>query len=341
MKIPTVLTFTLAVVGWVAGVRAQSFSRVVNNQPQWTAQCSKLANLTPPKGSMSLKKFYLEKLKNASVTAYRFVPGEPRPTVYQLSMPKLERQEWLKGLVPQPRAYKNPKEWVFIDPSKTSADPDWARYHVPDLGFSEDSCCGCDDAEAFRLRQVLSYQDGAFLIQNLLIAPLCARRSAKGSLDWYPLCEVAYCDQPLESGTLTFIGTDVLDYQLNRDCKPVTRVEKNLVKLVMHDFQAGRLEVTGAEGSENIPVTEFLTWDMPVDTLVEYDGAGNARWKTVRKERSLNAEYRFRIEQDFYFNAANEKLYSRVKSVLLMEPIFLPNGQLRGYRPLYRLEKLR
>ncbi|MEK7224834.1 MAG: hypothetical protein AAB221_04040, partial [Bacteroidota bacterium] len=38
---------------------------------QWAAECDKVVNLSPKIKEYSLKKWYLEKLKSSSVTAYR------------------------------------------------------------------------------------------------------------------------------------------------------------------------------------------------------------------------------------------------------------------------------
>src|SRR5258705_8904617 len=89
---------------------------------QWAAECDKLVNLSPKVQAYSLKKWYSDKLKNNSVTAYHLDNDRDNVIPYQLSMPALQKQNWLKGLTPALPGYRNPKEWYFVDKTKPASD---------------------------------------------------------------------------------------------------------------------------------------------------------------------------------------------------------------------------
>src|ERR1700741_4225483 len=80
-------------------------SQVYNSVPiqhdtafQWEAMSDKLINLYAGPGKSSLKKWYLDKLKKDTVTAYTMNKSGRFYSSYEAAMPQLERQEWLNGL---------------------------------------------------------------------------------------------------------------------------------------------------------------------------------------------------------------------------------------------------
>ena len=112
---------------------------------QWAAECDKVVNLSPKINEYSLKKWYFNKLKNSSVTAYRKNAGSSSVSSYTLSMPELQTQDWLKGLGVELPPYKNPKEWIFYDKTMHKENYERYKYRVGGAKFSADSCCGCVD----------------------------------------------------------------------------------------------------------------------------------------------------------------------------------------------------
>src|SRR5687768_3746156 len=63
---------------------------------QWIGESDKVINLTPKDPSLSLKKWYLDKIRKGGVTAYTMNSDRRSLSPYQFSMPSLETQAWLK-----------------------------------------------------------------------------------------------------------------------------------------------------------------------------------------------------------------------------------------------------
>ena len=81
---------------------------------------------------------------------------------------------------------------------------------------------------------------------------------------------------------------------------------------------------------------------MPADTMAVYDMTDPSKiieFKVLQAERSSTDFCRIRIKQDLYFDFRNERLYSVVKSVILMEVIYMYDGvTVRGKKSFCRLE---
>lgn len=316
---------------------------------QWAAESDKVINLSPKINEYSLKKWYLDKLKNGSVNAYKKNEGSSSISSYTLSMSGLQNQDWLKGLEIELPAYKNPKEWYFVDNSKAENDYDRLKFRVGAGKFSTDSCCGCDEADAFRAKQILNYKNGKFSIYNVFISPLCARQTTNPPFEWYPLCNVAYNDKfdrkfPGISKDVVLLNTDEVDYEFSRiDPSPfdsvLTVYRTDIGSLIYQDILKGNLKAVEIETSKQIPLKKFLTWRMPTDTMGVYNDNGEvSSYKAVQQERSSSEFSRLRIKQDLYFDFKNERLYSVIRSVVIMLPVRSYDGSLRGYMPYCRLE---
>lgn len=318
---------------------------------QWAAESDKVVNLSPKINEYSLKKWYLNKLRNSSVTVYKKNPGSSAVSSYTLSMPGLQTQDWLKGLSIELSAAKHPQEWYFTDNSK--AKDDWNRYkaRAGKLNFNADSCCGCDDADAFRARQVLTYKNGRFSIHNVFISPLCVRQTAAPPADWYPLCNVAYNDNmerkfPGLSKDVVLLNTNELDYDFSTENPTpfdsvLTVYRTDIGNLIYQDILKGRLKAVNAETGKIIPALKITTTGMPADTVNVYDVDDpdkiTAR-RVVHSERNPRDFNRIRIKQDLYFDFKNERLYSVVRSVILLQVARLQNGMIRGQYVFCRLE---
>jgi hypothetical protein len=187
---------------------------------QWAAECDKVVNLSPKVKEYSLKKWYLDKLRTSYVIAYKKKQGSSSVSSYILSMPDLQTQEWLKGLSIELSPQKHPQEWYFLD--RTLPADDYTRYkeRVRSLNLAADSCCGCDEADAFMAKQILNYKNGKFSIYNVFISPLCARQTTTPPAVWYPLCNVAYNDNmernfPGMSKDIVLLNTNEVEYNFD------------------------------------------------------------------------------------------------------------------------------
>jgi len=317
---------------------------------QWAAESDKVINLTPKANVISLKKWYLDRLKGSSVKAYRKNSGFF--SSYPLSMPGLQTQDWLKGLAIELSPHRFPQEWYFFD--KTLPPDDYNRYkaRVRNLNLNADSCCGCDDADAFRAKQVLSYTNGKFKIYNVFISPLCARQTASPPAEWYPLCNVAYNDNserkfPGVSKDVLLLNTNELDYDFDTRNQSgldsvYTSYRTDIGNLLYQDILLGRLRPVDVQAGKMIPVKKLLTIGMPADTLPSFDADDPEKltaYRVVQQQRNPRDFNRIRIKQDLYFDFKNERLYSVIRSVTLLETVYGRNSKtVIGWTPFCRLE---
>ncbi|MBK9570314.1 MAG: hypothetical protein IPO53_10660 [Chitinophagaceae bacterium] len=63
---------------------------------QWAAESDKVINLSPKINAYSLKKWYLDKIRKGAATAYKIKESRDGVSSYQLSMPSIATQDWLK-----------------------------------------------------------------------------------------------------------------------------------------------------------------------------------------------------------------------------------------------------
>ena len=316
---------------------------------QWAAECDKIINLSPKINEYSLKKWYLDKLIKSTVNAYTAI-GSKLVSSYSLSLPGLEKQDWLKGLNVELPQYRNPKEWYFADNTKSKDDYERVKYRGGVLNFSADSCCGCDEADAFRVKQILNYKHGRFSIYNVFISPLCARQTATAPFDWYPLCNVAYNDNierkfPGPSKDVVLLNTNEVDYNFDpksplADDSVLTVNGTDIGSLIYQDILKGNLKPVDIETGKQVSTKNFLTWKMPADTMSVIDADDISKitaYKVIQQERSSRDFNRIRIKQDLYFDFKNERLYSVIRSVTLMMAVKSHSGIMLGYTPFCRI----
>ena len=351
-----IITTTIA----VSVICLRSFSQITNpyytipiqhdTAIQWAAECDKVINLSPKINEYSLKKWYLDKLKNSSVTAYKKNKGSSSVSSYSLSLPGIIKQDWLEGLTTEISPIRYPNNWYFIDKSISNNNFERIKYRGGTLNFSADSCCGCDDADAFGVKQVLNYKNGKFSVYNVFISPLCARKTDKPPFDWYPLCNVAYNDNmerkfPGLGKDVVLLNTDIIDYNFSpEEPSPFDSVltvnRTDIGSLIYQDVLKGKLKPVDSETGKLISVNKFLTWKMPADTMAVYDVEDPSKiteYRVVQAERSSREFSRLRIKQDLYFDFKNERLYSVVRSVTIMLLIRSYSGIELGYTPFCKI----
>ncbi|MBI5856157.1 MAG: hypothetical protein HZB42_00800 [Sphingobacteriales bacterium] len=314
---------------------------------QWTAESDKVINLSYP--GKSLKTWYLDKLKKGTVITYTKERGSKSVSTDEITMPSLSKPDWQKGLAVETSPYRHPTEWYFADNSKEGYER--FKYRGGVLTFTADSCCQCDDADAFRAKQILNYKNGKFTIWNVFISPLCARPTPSPPFEWYPLCNVAYNNSPdrkipQPGNDVILLNTDEVDYDFSHEQPStydtvLTSNGTDIGSLIYQDILKGNIRPVEAETGQPIPVKDLLTRGMPADTVSVPDPDDPYKvtaYKVLQQERSSRDFNRIRIKQDLYFDFKNERLYSVVRSVILLQVARLPNGIIRGQYAFCRLE---
>lgn len=336
--------FGQSIPGYVSFIRDDSSIR-------WAAISDKVINLTPAPGAAHLKNWYLEKLSKGAVTVYTWRDDRGVISSHSLTLPGLVKQDWLKGLTAELPEKRHPKEWYFVDPVIPQNNYERVKYRIGTGRFSTDSCCGCDEADAFRVKQVLTYSNGKFGIYNVFISPLCARQSGPNTGEWFPLCHVAYNSDgnskiPAVSKDVVLINSDEVEYEFSMEnpshFDSVLTAGRPLIgSLILADLSKGKIRATEISSGRNIPKGKMLTWQMPRDTVMVFDEKDDTkpgRIKVIQKERNPADFSRLRIRQDLYFDFKNERLFSRVRSVIIVVAVRNYDGDIRGYMPFCRLE---
>lgn len=345
------LVFQVTVSSFSQDMKGYTIPIQYDTAIRWAAESDQVINVSPKISEYSLKKWYLNKLRSSTVIAYKKEKGNSSVSSYSLSLPELQTQEWLKGLSIELSPTKHPQEWYFVDRTIPAADYNRYKARAGKLNLQADSCCGCDDADAFRARQVLTYKNGKFNIYNVFISPLCVRQTATTPSDWYPLCNVAYNGNierkfPGLSKDVVLLNTNELDYDFNT-LQPsayesvLTVYRTDIGSLIYQDMLSGRQKAIDIETGKIMPVKKILTIGMPADTVAVFDSEVPNKligYKVLQQERDSRDFCRYRIIQDLYFDFINERLYSVVKEVILMQMARLPNGMISGQYPFCRLE---
>lgn len=312
---------------------------------QWAGESDKILDLKGREGKYNIKGMYLSFMQgNRAIKAYYFDSNQKKLTPYQFINPNMNTPQFIKDLDAERLAYNFPKEWVFVDQTKTKDDYTRYVYKIDDKTFTGDSCCGCDNINAFRIKQILYYKDQRFHIYNPYMTILCARKTQNNSLAWYPLCNVAYNPShhmPDSVKALQLLNIDVAEYDFMQHKAPgadSSLSQTDIYQILREDLKKGKLKAFDYERNVLVPLGELYSWDAPVDTVFTEDKDGRYSQKTVIRLTKPSDLCRFRITQKLYFDITEEKLYSVIESVVLMKAIYSQAGTLIGYKPFVKLQ---
>lgn len=287
----------------------------------WAAEYRSIVNLTPPDKGTDLKKWYLSKIKSRGARAYSFNKDKTVKSTRLFLNPSLGDVSWLKGYESRPSDLA--RQWWFRKVNDAGE-----YYALAADQYSKDSCCGCDESDAFNVQQVLYYSKGKLNIHNVYASPLCARKADDSHFQWYPLANVAYngstSSRPKDAVYLT---RSSVSYEIGVRNRPeeisvLTTGDAELINYLVNDIQAGKVKAYDSQTNEAIPGDKFLQWRMPVDTaMVQNPNGGSAEIKTIQASINLQDLTRIRVQEDWYFDAKNERLYSEIKTVTLMRRV--------------------
>jgi len=304
---------------------------------KWAAECNKIIDLTPKVGDYSIKQFYLNKLKNGNATCYRLNDDKRSVSPTNFGNTNLQRQDWLNGLSLDHSLLNNNNtqqedHWNFIDKKDQSKG-----FRVK--GISKDSCCGCDESDAARVKQILYYKNNRLFTYNVFLSPLCARKEA-GAASWYPISNVAYNPQPGDNKKivlnkdLVLINTCNILYQFingqNSSPDSILSIGSHfIIQQILEDISSGKIKAYDPQSGKLIPAKKITTWRMGKDSISVpvFDSNGNIKGSmAISRERNPNSLSQIRVQQEWYFDFKNEKLYSRIKWVELLEEIYTSTG---------------
>ncbi len=307
---------------------------------KWAAECNKLVDLTPKVSDYSIKQFYLTKLKNGKAVFYKLNDDKHSVSTAPAGTMNLERPDWLRGLECKylPLEYA----WVFTDKN----DPE-KGYRLNSV--SNDPCCGCDEANAARVKQLLYFKKNRFYIQNVFLSPLCARKDAGDKAAWYPLCNVAFNPLPDNnrpiplSKDMVLINSENIVYHLKSynnatEDSLLTVGSEPIFHQLFDNIYSGKIKAYDTRTGKLIPGKKFSSWGMQKFLVQDYDSSGEVKGtREVLYERNPDSLSQIRIRQDLYFDFKNEKLYSRIKWIELVEDVYTSQGIMLGSAAFCRI----
>lgn len=116
-----------------------------------------------------------------------------------------------------------------------------------------------------------------------------------------------------------------------------SEIGKPVPEIIFQAIQKGKLKAIDPESNRPIPAKEIFTWQMPRDTVMAYDDAGNSQYKVVQPLRSPDDITQIRIYQDWYFDITTSRFQSVIKWIELLEDVHTSSGIFVGYKPLCRI----
>jgi len=109
-------------------------------------------------------------------------------------------------------------------------------------------------------------------------------------------------------------------------------------KSILLSIKQGKLKAIDPFSGKSIPADKIFTWNMPTDTVAVYDGKKEeTKYKVVMSEIDPSKISRIKIYQNWYLDATNGKLFSRINFIDLMIELNDPSGLFLGYRSFCRI----
>jgi len=112
---------------------------------------------------------------------------------------------------------------------------------------------------------------------------------------------------------------------------------KPLSLFLLGAIEKGKIKAFDVISNKQIPANKILTWNMPSDSVMSYDDAGNSKIVVVQHQHSSDKMDEVRIFHDWYLDVATRKLQSVIKWIELREQIYTSTGLFIGYGALCRI----
>jgi hypothetical protein len=322
----------------VSGAQTSYTTFLENNEKiSWAAEYRTVVNLTPVTNTVSLKKYFLERIKKQGLMSY-VLSDHVRTDSSMVRIPDLQRQEWLKDFYV--RASDNPERWEFRSKKALSG------YRIS--GFSMEACCGCDEANAFGVNQfvnqLLIYAAGKFSTRNIFLSPLCLRQTGEERAAWYSLGNFAWNTSPSKPAAATYLTRSAVTYAIDPHDSSyqldiLTLGDDMLMNHLLADVKAGKVTAHDVETEKRIPYQDLLTWKMPYDTSAVYDDSFEVASYVVTQRVLDPSDFsHIRLEQDWYYDFKTDRLFSEIRSGTLLLQRRLPDGRVIGFQPFVRLK---
>ncbi|UEG49252.1 hypothetical protein LK994_11480 [Ferruginibacter lapsinanis] len=289
---------------------------------KWAAIGNYYINLTPVNPNFNLSNYFFNKLKKASLIAYRDSDKDLSVTRYNVNY-----NDIISGRVFE----KNDPEktnWIFNYDDKHDATEEI---------FYKDSndcdTCLLNKLSFFKVKQLLYYKNHQLKIKNIFINPIVYKKKQEQRKEETLFAETFnVCFNPGESDNRTIPSSAVF---INRTCNKITLsatpsgnfTETGVLTInnwslgnqLFKDIKAKKIKAYDTEMSiyptsaSVIQSKQIEAYHNPPIEVMVYDVEGNVTGtKKVLSEINYDSLYTYKLIQDFYFDFATEKMYSKL-----------------------------
>ncbi|MBL0355398.1 MAG: hypothetical protein IPP72_00240 [Chitinophagaceae bacterium] len=293
---------------------------------KWAAIYNSYVNLTPVNPSFSIRDFYLEKLKKGKVKAYVEVDSTLKAKVVNIT-----HADVIKNLKYIPPAYEAMMNWMFGYDGKPDSSE---SIFLNDLNLC-DTCLERNKLEFFKVKQLFYYRNNQFYIKNILFAPVIYTRNEAMQTRGLRFAEVANIGFDNRPGVIKipssaiYIGRACNNIQLSlmndilHGCKLLTDSSPDLSPILLTDAKCGRIKFYDTEKSIYqdskfvIDKDSIESFRQKFVEVMLYDSTGQAvDNRKIKIDIDIYSMDNYKLVQDFYFDFKNERLYSKLVSLV-------------------------
>lgn len=125
---------------------------------------------------------------------------------------------------------------------------------------------------------------------------------------------------------------------IKNDPSLTAQLGKSIPLIILQAIQKGKLKAYDRETNQLIPGKEIFTWQMPSDTVSQFDKEGNmTKYIVMKQQISSDMFSQFKVYQDWHLDISTGKIECHVKWIELMQAVSFLDGTVRGYKAFCRI----
>lgn len=313
-----------------------------DNSIQWAGEYDQLLNITPKIKKYRISNFlYNRLLQQGCIDNYTTNAGLHK-SKYCISDTAAAKDVLVSAI--------NPYKYYYLD-INGGAGPEFIK---SEINAKKTGLLADTRFDIFLLRQLFYYKNGQLLVNNVLATPLTltneiAEDGADPKLVWQSACSSLFSDSGhvlsgKEKRNCIDLGTAEADYNFlysfandSLPLKVFTLNNPGFSHHLIQDLMDGR--ITAVDDKLNvIPASKILGYGNEPVKVAQFDNNGNIKgYKLMQNEVNLDSFYKFTINQHFYLDTANQKLYSEVDHIVARIRIMSAQGMDFGFGDLFRV----
>jgi hypothetical protein len=326
MKYHFAFLFCLVSISIFAQTSYQDFIQQ-DDSIQWAAEYNPLMAITPKVKKFRIREIlFQQQIRNGFINNYRI----SNDSIIKFKFYKGDNSLAKNSIITLENIYQTQYEWgAYLD--------DYNPF------INDEKKCSCNNntssnrIDVYKLKQILYYQNSNLYIKNILVTPLCLKEIT-GWQQFIWQSSFSSCYNNSNNRLITKqkkgyvdLGNSVQVY--NPLYFGDSSYDPRIVNTATNIFGFGNPalasnlfedifdnKITAVDDSNNIISPEkILQYKNPPLEIPTYDTAGNLSGsKMIQPELNVDSFYRYKIYQHFYFDTANDILYSEVNYIDLL-----------------------